>query len=141
MSAADLTAADYRLTGVSLLGHPMRHLRPDLVRRGVRTAEALVRHGEDGEPVVAAGLVICRQRPGTAKGFVFLTLEDETGLLNLIITPKRFADAALLYSRAPLLLVRGTLQVEGRVVNVRVAEAEALEAVGGAEHAKGHNFH
>jgi error-prone DNA polymerase len=86
-------------------------------------------------------LVICRQRPGTAKGFVFLTLEDETGLLNLILTPARFAEAALLYSRAPLLLVRGTLQVEGRVVNVRVAEGEALDVAGGAEHAKGHNFH
>lgn len=141
MTPTELTAADYRLTGLSLLGHPMLHLRPHLERRGVRTAAALHRRGEDGEPVVAAGLVICRQRPGTAKGFVFLTLEDETGLLNLIVTPARFAESALLYSRAPLLLVRGTLQVEGRVVNVRVAEAEVLEVEAGAEHAKGRNFH
>jgi error-prone DNA polymerase len=141
MTTVELTAADYRLTGLSLLGHPMKHLRADLRKRGVRMAAELLRHGEDGEPVVAAGLVICRQRPGTAKGFVFLTLEDESGLLNLIVTPKRFEQDALLFSRAPLLLVRGTLQVEGTVVNVRVAEGEALDVAGGAEHARGRNFH
>ncbi len=88
-----------------------------------------------------AGLVICRQRPGTAKGFVFLTIEDETGLVNVIVTPKRFEQQAILIVRSPLLMVRGVLQVEGRVVNVRGEEFRLLAAPVGAEHARRHDFH
>jgi error-prone DNA polymerase len=95
----------------------------------------------DGDTVLVAGLVICRQRPGTAKGFVFLTLEDETGLVNVIVTPKRFEQQALLIARSPLLLVRGTLQIEGHVVNVRGEEFRLLNAPVGAEHARRHDFH
>ncbi|MFN8580917.1 MAG: PHP domain-containing protein [Gemmatimonadaceae bacterium] len=106
LSRLELTDADYRLTGLSLAGHPMRHLRPILSPNGIRTAQDLQRHGRDGERVAHAGLVICRQRPGTAKGFVFLSLEDETGILNVVVTPKRFERQALLISSTPLLLVR-----------------------------------
>ena len=95
----------------------------------------------NGDSVLVAGLVICRQRPGTAKGFVFLTLEDETGLVNVIVTPKRFEQQALLIARSPLLLIRGTLQVEGIVVNVRGEEFRLLNAPVGAEHAQRHDFH
>ena len=95
----------------------------------------------NGDTVLVAGLVICRQRPGTAKGFVFLTLEDETGLVNVIITPKRFEEQPLLISRSPLLLIRGTLQVEGIVVNVKGEEFRILTAPVGAEHAQRHDFH
>ena len=77
MSRLETTDADYRLTGLSLNGHPMRHLRTLLHPNGVRTSRELQQHGRDGERVAHAGLVICRQRPGTAKGFVFLSLEDD----------------------------------------------------------------
>ncbi|MEP6989379.1 MAG: OB-fold nucleic acid binding domain-containing protein, partial [bacterium] len=141
MSPVELTEADYRMTGISLAGHPMSHVRSVLAPNGVRSAHDLLGNGRDGETVATAGLVICRQRPGTAKGFVFLTLEDETGLINIVVTPQRFERQALLISRTPLLLVRGVLQVEQRVVNVRAKQFRALEAAVGAEFARRHDFH
>ncbi|HET6679794.1 MAG TPA: DNA polymerase III subunit alpha, partial [Gemmatimonadaceae bacterium] len=113
MQTMEITEADYRLTSLSLNGHPMRHLRP-LLDRDIRRAVDLQRNGRDGQKIAVAGLVICRQRPGTAKGFVFLSLEDETGIVNVVVTPKRFERQALLITDSPLLLVRGTLQVEQR---------------------------
>jgi error-prone DNA polymerase len=143
MSAYEITEADYRMTALSLHGHPMLHLRPRLRKQGVLTAAQLQRAtaGRPGGPVVVAGLVICRQRPGTAKGFVFLTLEDETGMVNVVVRPDRFERQALLIARSPLLLVRGRLQVEGTVINVRAEEFEVLLAPVGAEHARRHDFH
>jgi error-prone DNA polymerase len=145
MSQPELTEADYRLTGISLMGHPMRHLRDVLLPNGVRTAHDLLTHGRDGERAGVAGLVICRQRPGTARGFVFLSLEDETGIINVVVTPQQFERQAVEISTSPLLLVRGTLQVEGggreRVVNVRGDRYAALDANVGAEWARGHDFH
>jgi error-prone DNA polymerase len=141
MSPGELTEADYRMTGISLNGHPMLHLRPLLAPNGVRTARQLATDGKDGERIAGAGLVICRQRPGTAKGFVFLTLEDETGTVNVVVTPKRFERQALLISTTPLLLVRGTLQVEQGVVNIRGEEFRGLKAEVGAEYAQRHDFH
>ena len=138
-SAPQLTEADYRLTGLSLNGHPMRHVRPLVAPNGVRTAREI--HAmRDGEAVAHAGLVICRQRPGTAKGFVFLTLEDETGTINVIVTPQRFEAQAMLISRTPLLLVRGVLQVESGVYNIRAKEFVALHAGVGEQSVKGHNY-
>jgi error-prone DNA polymerase len=136
-TAPELTEADYRLTGVSLHGHPMRHLRVLLKLNDVATARALLEQGRDGEPAGMAGLVICRQRPGTARGFVFLTLEDETGLVNVVVTPQAFERQALLISRTPLLLVRGTLQVEQRVVNIRAREFYPLD---GNVEARSHDY-
>jgi error-prone DNA polymerase len=141
MSPGELTEADYRMTGLSLNGHPMSHLRPLLAPNGVASARDLVRRGKDGDRVASAGLVICRQRPGTAKGFVFLTLEDETGTLNVVVTPKRFERQALLISTTPLLLVRGTLQVEQGVVNLRGEHFRGLQSEVGAEFAQRHDFH
>jgi error-prone DNA polymerase len=141
MSRVELTEADYRMTGISLTGHPMSHMRDVLAPNGVRSARDLLMHGRDGEPVATAGLVICRQRPETAKGFVFLTLEDETGLINVVVTPQRFEEQTLLISRTPLLLVRGVLQVEQKVVNVRAKQFKALSAAVGAEFAQRHDFH
>jgi error-prone DNA polymerase len=141
MSQLELTDADYRMTGLSLNGHPMRHLRALLAPNGIRLAADLLRQGRDGERVAHAGLVICRQRPGTAKGFVFLSLEDESGILNVVVTPKRFERQALLISTSPLLLVRGTLQVESGVVNLKGESFRALRADAGESWAKGHDFH
>jgi error-prone DNA polymerase len=138
--AIELTEADYRMTGLSLGGHPMKHLRDTLAPNGVRTARQLREEGKDGQKVATAGLVICRQRPGTAKGFVFLTLEDETGMVNIVVTPDRFEKEALLISTSPLLLIRGTLQVEQAVVNVRAEKFRALTLGGAESHTKGRNF-
>jgi error-prone DNA polymerase len=140
MSPGELTEADYRMTGVSLNGHPMTHLRPLLKPNGVMNTMEIAR-ARDGERVAVAGLVICRQRPGTAKGFVFLTLEDEVGLVNVVITPQRFERQALLISSTPLLLVRGVLQIEQKVVNVRAERFRGLQAEVGAEFARSHDFH
>lgn len=137
-TAPQLTEADYRLTGVSLHGHPMRHLRALLTLNDLATAAHLLQHGRDGNSVGMAGLVICRQRPGTAKGFVFLTLEDETGMVNVVVTPQAFERQALLISRTPLLLVRGVLQVEQRVVNIRAREFFPLDS---DIQARSHDFH
>ncbi len=141
MSAAELTEADYRMTGISLNGHPMSHLRTLLAPNGIRTAKQIVTRGRDGERIAVGGLVICRQRPGTAKGFVFLTLEDETGTVNVIVTPKRFERQALLIARSPLLLVRGVLQIQQGVVNIRGEQFRELRADVGAEFAGRHDFH
>jgi error-prone DNA polymerase len=141
MSPGELTEADYRMTGVSLNGHPMLHLRPLLKPNSVLAAAELARRARDGDAVAVAGLVICRQRPGTAKGFVFLTLEDETGTVNIVVTPKRFERQALLISTTPLLLIRGVLQIEEGVVNVRGERFRGLQAELGAEYARSHDFH
>jgi error-prone DNA polymerase len=141
MSPGELTEADYRMTGVSLNGHPMLHLRPLMQPNGVLSAAEIQKRARDGDRVAVAGLVICRQRPGTAKGFVFLTLEDETGMVNVVVTPKRFEQQALLISTTPLLLVRGVLQIEQGVINVRADRFRGLQAELGAEYAKSHDFH
>ncbi|HYW32619.1 MAG TPA: PHP domain-containing protein [Gemmatimonas sp.] len=141
LEPVELTEADYRMTGLSLAGHPMVHLRTLLAPNGVLSALDTIDQGYDGQRVAVAGLVICRQRPGTAKGFVFLTLEDETGMINIVIRPDLFEEHALLISTSPLLLVRGTLQVEDKVVNVRAKQFRKLELGGGEGHAKGRNFH
>ncbi|HJU66581.1 MAG TPA: OB-fold nucleic acid binding domain-containing protein, partial [Gemmatimonadaceae bacterium] len=141
MTPLEITAADYRVTGVSLNGHPMKHLRSLLEPNGVKSARQVLDMRDGERNVATAGLVICRQRPGTAKGFVFLTLEDETGLVNVVVTPKRFEKQALMISTAPMLLVRGTLQVEKKVVNLRGEVFRELKADVGAEGMRWHDFH
>ncbi|HUO52490.1 MAG TPA: OB-fold nucleic acid binding domain-containing protein [Gemmatimonadaceae bacterium] len=141
MDGGEITAADYRMTGLSLNGHPLAHLRALLAENGVRTARETLALRDGTRGVGVAGLVICRQRPGTAKGFVFLTLEDETGMVNVVVTPKRFERQALMISRAPLLLVRGTLQVEQRVVNLRGESFHELKPGASLEGWRGHDFH
>jgi error-prone DNA polymerase len=141
MKPIELTAADYRLTGVSLGGHPMVHLRETLAPNGIRTAREVEALPDGARNVAVAGLVICRQRPGTAKGFVFLTLEDETGLVNVVVTPKRFERQALMISTARLLLVRGTLQVEQTVVNLKGEQFRELKIDAGQEGTRSRDFH
>jgi len=141
MSPREITASDYRMTGLSLNGHPLRHLRAMLRENGVRSAREILALPDGTRNVAAAGLVICRQRPGTAKGFVFLTLEDETGLVNVVVLPKLFEKQALMISTAPLILVRGTLQVEQTVVNLRGEVFRELKAGEELRGWKGHDFH
>ena len=123
LTAAEEVLADYRTTGLSLLAHPLQFLRGELEKLRVIPAAGL-RTWPDGKWVRVAGLVLVRQRPSTAKGITFVTLEDETATANLIIRPevwKRFRTAAL---NATVLIASGPLQRQGENIHVLVAKLE-----------------
>jgi len=123
MTPDERREADYRDTGLTIGPHPMSQRREELRGRGVLRAVDLLRV-PDGLHVKAAGAVICRQRPGTAKGFLFLSLEDETGIANAIVTPDLFdANRAVLVGE-PFIIVEGTLQNQDGVVSVKVQRVE-----------------
>jgi error-prone DNA polymerase len=105
----------------------MAIIRPSLATRGVARAIDLPKM-RAGRRVRIAGAVIVRQRPGTAKGFVFLTMEDETGLSNAIITPDVYATFKRTIVDEPYLLIEGTLQNQDGAVSVKAERAEALRA-------------
>jgi error-prone DNA polymerase len=124
MTPDERLEADYRDTGLTIGPHPMAARREELRGRGVLRAVDLLRL-PDGLRVKAAGAVICRQRPGTAKGFMFLSLEDETGIANAIVTPDLFdANRAVLVGE-PFIIVDGLLQHQDGVVSVKVQRVEA----------------
>jgi error-prone DNA polymerase len=110
-------AADYRHLGVSLGRHPLALLRDRLSARRISTARAIAALGH-GTRVRAAGLVITRQRPSSASGVTFVTLEDETGYLNLVVWDKLAQQARQALLGAALLGVSGTVQKEGEVLHV-----------------------
>lgn len=112
MTAFEETLADYGSMDITTGPHLVEHLRPELQREGVLTAAQLCRTA-DGTRVLTAGAVIVRQRPGTAKGFVFLTLEDETGMSQAIVKPDLFRDNRPLIVGSAGLVVQGILQNEG----------------------------
>ena len=131
MNAEERLAADYAGTGVTLGPHPMALRRVALARAGVVRAADLVRR-RDGATVRVAGSVIVRQRPGTAKGFVFLSLEDETGIANVIVTPGMFARNRLVLVTSPMLLVEGILQSQDGVLSIRAATVQPISVRGHA---------
>ncbi len=108
---------DYRTSMHSTRGHPLSCLRAELQRRRLPTAEQVLRL-PDGKAVDYVGLVICRQRPGTASGVTFYTLEDETGFVNVVVWQRVFEQHALLAKSALLLGVAGKLQVQEGVVHL-----------------------
>ncbi|WP_437816868.1 error-prone DNA polymerase [Sorangium sp. So ce1078] len=129
-------ALDYGRVGLSLHDHPMRHLRPALKRRRgggrVRTAEE-IKAARNGESVRVAGMVVGRQRPATASGVTFVTLEDETGVVNVIVQKQVFADHYQVARHAALLLVAGRVERQGEVIHVVARELERLELPSGEE--------
>jgi DNA polymerase III alpha subunit len=137
MTDVERLAADYAGTSVTLGRHPMTLRRTALRRRGVLSARELG-SAEDGARIHVAGSVIVRQRPGTAKGFVFLSLEDETGIANVIVTPPIFARYRLALVSEPYLLVDGIAQRQDGVVSVRAIRVEGLPALG--HHVPSHDF-
>jgi error-prone DNA polymerase len=140
MDVHERLSADYGGTGVTLGPHPMALRRPALARldgRPILRASELGR-GRDGGRVRVAGNVIVRQRPGTAKGFVFLSLEDETGIANVIVTPALFARHRLMLVTEPFLLVEGILQIQDGVVSVRADRLVALPRR--EDHVPSHDF-
>jgi error-prone DNA polymerase len=125
MTEIDRLEADYAGTGVTVGRHPMALRRTALARQGVTRAADLAR-GRPGQPIRVAGSVIVRQRPGTAKGFLFLSLEDETGIANVIVTPQHFERHRLVLVSEPFLLVDGVLQRQDGVVSVKAERVQAL---------------
>ena len=119
--------ADYRSTGVTLGKHPMELLRGDLDRSVRRSVE--LDRVEDGAAVAVAGMVVARQRPETAKGIVFMLLEDERGVVNLVIPSRVYDRHRALVRAAPLLGARGKLERREGVINVVVVELWPLEPV------------
>jgi len=116
---------DYASTGLTLRQHPLTFLRGDLAARGMAGCGDLA-NLRDGARVRLAGLVLMRQRPGTAKGVMFLTIEDETGIANLIVWKSILEEQRAVVLGASLLGVRGTLQREGEVMHVIVKQLEDL---------------
>jgi error-prone DNA polymerase len=122
-------AQDYAATGLSLKAHPCAFFRDALARRGVITsAEHWDERLKRGRRVSVAGLVLVRQRPGTAKGVIFLTLEDETGIVNIIVWPKVFEANRRVVMTSQFMTVRGRIEREGLVLHVVAEELTDLTA-------------
>ncbi|NBQ13606.1 MAG: error-prone DNA polymerase, partial [Proteobacteria bacterium] len=116
-------AADYAGAGLSLRDHPIRFLRESLARRGAVPCAALRAIGEGGTPrpsASVAGLVLCRQRPSTASGIVFMTLEDESGIANLIIRPKAYERMRRVARGAMAVVAEGTVEHRSGVTHLVV---------------------
>jgi error-prone DNA polymerase len=137
MDDRDRLRADYAGMGLTIGPHPMSLRRDDLALRGVLRAVDLTQ-ARDGRRVRVAGMVITRQRPGTAKGFVFLTLEDETGISNVIVRPDLFDRERMTVIRQPFLLVEGVLQHQDGVLSVK---AERLQGIDGGASVDAHDFY
>src|ERR1044071_6985778 len=125
MSYPERLQADFRGTGLTLGKHPMLLRRAEMNELGVSRAADL-HELPTGRFVRVAGNVIVRQRPGTAKGFVFLSIEDETGIANAIVTPDLFDQYRLPLVNEPFLLIEGMLQNVDRVVSVKVTHVQPL---------------
>jgi error-prone DNA polymerase len=125
MSTEERLIADYAGTGLTIGKHPMAYRREDLRRQRILSAEEL-RNCRDGEVVRTAGCVIARQRPGTAKGFIFLSMEDETGISNVIVTPDLYERERLVVTRSKFILAEGPLQNQDGVIHVKALRLHAL---------------
>ncbi len=138
MTAEERLVADFSGTGMTVGPHPMAYHRRELQREGIRCATEL-HNLPDGTSVRIAGSVIARQRPGTAKGFVFLSLEDETGIANAIITPQLFERSHVVIVHQQFLVIEGELQNQENVVSVKAESVRPLN-ITRAETAS-HDFH
>jgi error-prone DNA polymerase len=138
MTPAERLMSDYAGTSLTIGPHPLAMRRAELALRGVLRATDLPR-GRHGRRVRVAGAVITRQRPGTAKGFVFLTLEDETGIANIIVQPDLFSAHRSVIVGEPYLLVEGTLQIQEGVTSIKAERVFPL-AGGNSPEPQSHDF-
>jgi error-prone DNA polymerase len=138
MTPTEAMVADYEGSGLSLGPHPMTFHRVRLERSGVVRATDL-QGMRDGGPVRVAGAVVVRQRPGTAKGFVFLNLEDETGLVNVVVPPPLFHRYRLTLVAEPFLVITGVLEHREGVISVRAGRIEPLRHR--LQQVPSHDFH
>jgi error-prone DNA polymerase len=126
MSESEEMSADFRGTGMSTGPHPMAYLRADLDREGILRAADLEKIF-GGQRARVAGIVVVRQRPGTAKGFVFVTVEDETGFANAIVTPRCFESYRNTIVAENALLIEGVVQNQDGVISLKADHFEALK--------------
>jgi error-prone DNA polymerase len=138
MTEEERLVADFRGTGLTTGPHPMTYHRARMNKMGVRRAIELAKL-TSGRRVRVAGGVIARQRPGTAKGFVFLSLEDETGVANAIINPDLFQKNRLLLATEQFLLIEGILQNQDGVISVKAARVSPLKIT--RAQTSSHDFH
>jgi error-prone DNA polymerase len=138
MTLPERMDADFRGTGLTIGKHPVAYHRSELNKLGAMRAIDIGKL-RNGTAVRVGGWVIVRQRPGTAKGFVFLTLEDETGVSNIIITPQLFDKNRLVLVDHPFLLIDGMLQNQDNVVSVKARRVQPLSFKVAA--APSHDFH
>ena len=138
METGERLVSDYSGTGLTTGHHPMAYRRAELRRINVLSARELQQF-PDGRYVTAAGAVIARQRPGTALGFIFLSMEDETGIANVIIHPQLYERERILVTRGKFLKVYGKLQNTDGVVHVKADSLELLHAE--AIEVRSHDFH
>ena len=138
METEERLVADYSGTGLTTGHHPMAYRRAELQRSGIASARDL-QHLPDGSRVIAAGAVIARQRPGTAQGFIFLSMEDEPGISHIIINPQLYERERVLVTRGRFLKVYGKLQNQEGVVHVKADSLEILNAPG--IELRSHDFH
>ena len=144
MSALERLQSDFAGLDLTTGPHPMALIRPHLERRATAspTLKNILRaadlpHARHDQIVRVAGNVICRQRPGTAKGFVFISLEDETGISNAIVAPSLFEKLRLVITQEPFLLITGRLQHIDDVISIKAHHIEALQyesLVGSSSH-------
>ncbi len=128
---------DYLATGICVVGHPMEHLRARLDDAGITSSRTLSDY-EDGSPTVAAGLVIVRQHPSTAKGTVFLLLEDEFGYINVIVPPPLYKREREVVRSSPFLVVEGRFERQETVLNVVAKRFRRIETSSLTHHS--HDF-
>jgi error-prone DNA polymerase len=138
MTAEERLVSDFRGTGLTVGPHPMAYRREEMNRLGVVCASGLQRLG-NGRSTRVAGCVIARQRPGTASGFVFLSLEDETGIANAIITPDLFEQNRFVLVAERFLLIDGVLQKQDGVISVKARKVMPLRVT--AANNTSHDFH
>ena len=140
MTISERLIADYTGTGVTVGPHPLAFRRKELAMRGVVPAIELPRVRQ-GRRIRTAGMVITRQRPGTAKGFVFLTLEDETGISNIIIRPDLYAADRLTVVESSFLIVEGILQNQDGVTSITAERMSKLDGMPDEAAIDSHDFH
>lgn len=137
MSIIERIQADFSIVGLTAGDHPMKHLRsrfPDLWKANELPL------AEDGTRVRIGGSVICRQRPGTAKGFVFISLEDESGVANAIVRPALFEEERLTITQFPALIIEGVLQCLEGIIHLKAETISPLRATELPQQAS-HDFH
>ena len=139
MTPGQRTYADFSNSGLSIGKHPMGYYRQRMREMGVMDA-ATAKAQRDGLLLTVAGCVITRQRPGTAKGFVFLSLEDETGIVNIIVQPDLFNRKRQVCTTSPYVLVKGVLQSISGVISVKAGDVEELSFREAAV-MRSHDFH
>ena len=138
MMTEERLMADYAETGLTVGKHPMAYRREELRREGILSADELkvLAHGQF---VRAAGCVIARQRPGAAKGFIFISMEDETGIANVIVKPDLYERDRLVVTGSKFILAEGPLQNQDGVIHVKATHLQPLVDL--ALEVRSHDFH